>query len=100
REYFDKLLAEGEEAGMQRIRQDMERHSMDDIHGYMSWWAMFEDSSIHHPVSPMLKQEAKTAKKPGIMLDKPKTKSSVKKKAKRKMVQASKKQQRKKKRRR
>ena len=42
-EDFKKTLADGKEKCLDRLKSDLERRSLDDIHGSMSWWACFNE---------------------------------------------------------
>ena len=44
-EDFEKALADGKEKCLERLKTDLERQSLDDIHGSMSWWACFDEKS-------------------------------------------------------
>lgn len=41
-ESVEKEVAVSKEKKLERIRQDIERDSPDDVHKYMEWWAMFD----------------------------------------------------------
>lgn len=45
-EDVEKALEDGQEKCLERLRIDLERHSMDNIHASMSWWACFAEASI------------------------------------------------------
>jgi len=38
---FEDALKLGKNKCLERLKIDLERHSLDDIHGSMSWWACF-----------------------------------------------------------
>jgi hypothetical protein len=40
---FKKALADGKEKCLERLKADLERRSLDDIHAAMSWWACFNE---------------------------------------------------------
>ena len=42
-EHFNKALKDGKEECLERLKTDLERQSLDDIHDSMSWWACFDD---------------------------------------------------------
>lgn len=42
---FEKALELGKDKCLERLKNDLERHSIDDIHAAMSWWACFNDAS-------------------------------------------------------
>ena len=42
-EEFEKALEDGEEKCLERLKNDYERASLDDIHASMSWWACFDE---------------------------------------------------------
>jgi hypothetical protein len=44
-EDFEKALEEGKEKCLALLKTDLERRSLDDIHGSMSWWACFKGES-------------------------------------------------------
>ena len=44
-EAFKRALADGQEKCLERLKIDLERQSLDDIHGSMSWWACFNRQS-------------------------------------------------------
>jgi hypothetical protein len=43
--YFEKALDLGKEKCLERIKIDLKRNSLDDIHASMSWWACFNEKS-------------------------------------------------------
>ena len=47
-EDFRKALADGKEKCLERLKVDLERQSLDDIHGSMSWWACFNEKPQSH----------------------------------------------------
>ena len=42
-EEFHTALENGKERCLERLRRDLERHSLKDIHDSMSWWACFNE---------------------------------------------------------
>ena len=42
-EEFNTALENGKEGCLERLRRDLERQSLDDIHDSMSWWACFNE---------------------------------------------------------
>lgn len=42
-EGVEELVKQGPEAGLNRLRQEMQRHMPNDFHGAMDWWAMFRE---------------------------------------------------------
>ena len=56
-DFVHELMAKGKEELFQKLREEKERRSIDDIHASMAWWAMFdskEDQAIPPPMSPTL----------------------------------------------
>jgi hypothetical protein len=52
-EDFEQALEDGKERCLERLRNDLERQSLDDIHDSMSWWACFnEESQIYSAQDP------------------------------------------------
>jgi hypothetical protein len=47
----EDLVKQGPEAGLNRLRQEMQRHMPDDFHGAMDWWAMFREQPAGRPNS-------------------------------------------------
>ena len=47
-EDFKKALADGKEKSLERLKIDLERQSLDDIHDSMSWWACFNEEPQSH----------------------------------------------------
>lgn len=88
-DYVHELMAKGKEEMLQKLREEKERRSIDDIHASMAWWAMFdsqEDRAIlPPPMPPTSLAPAPSAKK-----------KRAKKKQKRKISKASKKKNRRK----
>jgi hypothetical protein len=50
-EGVEKLVQQGPAAGLNRLRQEMQRHMPDDFHGAMDWWAMFREQPAGRPNS-------------------------------------------------
>jgi hypothetical protein len=50
-EGVEELVKQGPEAGLNRLRQEMQRHMPDDFHGAMDWWAMFREQPAGRPNS-------------------------------------------------
>ncbi len=50
-EDFKKALADGKEKCLERLKIDLERRSLDDIHDSMSWWACFNGEQHAQPPS-------------------------------------------------
>ena len=44
-EDFEQALEDGKERCLERLKSDLERQSLDDIHDSMSWWACFNEES-------------------------------------------------------
>jgi len=44
-EDFEQALEDGKEKCLERLRTDLERRSLDDIHDSMSWWACFNEET-------------------------------------------------------
>ena len=44
-EDFEQALEDGKERCLERLKSDLERQSLDDIHDSMSWWACFKEKS-------------------------------------------------------
>ena len=52
-EDFEQALEDGKERCLERLKSDLERQSLDDIHDSMSWWACFnEESQIYSAQDP------------------------------------------------
>ena len=53
-EDFNTALEDGKEGCLERLKMDLERHSLDDIHDSMSWWACFnEDPQFYSAQEPV-----------------------------------------------
>ena len=48
-EDFKKALEDGKERCLERLKTDLERQSLDNIHDSMSWWACFNEESQIYP---------------------------------------------------
>ena len=55
-EEFEESLQEGQEQVLKGTQAILERESLDDVHGYMSWWGVFDedDSSFSPSVSSVV----------------------------------------------
>ncbi len=53
-EHFNKALEDGKDKCIERLKTDLERQSLDDIHDSMSWWACFdnEESQFYSAQDP------------------------------------------------
>ena len=91
--YFEKALDLGKEKCLERIKIDLERHSLDDIHASMSWWACFNEESRAFPSSEGIDNDyfSGYSEKPSSKTLKNKKKT---KKKKRKQAKASRKKNR------
>ncbi len=61
-ESFKKTLDMGKEKSLQVLKEDMERHSLDDFHAAMSWWACFQDNTKHSGSLKLKAQKASSRK--------------------------------------
>jgi hypothetical protein len=87
---FEDALKLGKNKCLERLKIDLERYSLDDIHGSMSWWACFNEESNFFSSSTDLKDDFYPS-------DNEQTSSKSQKKAKkkkRKQAKASKKKNR------
>jgi hypothetical protein len=92
-EDFKKALADGKKTCLERLKADLERNSLDDIHDSMSWWACFnEDQQSYAAPESFKKDKCPT----NLDQSKPKfkKKKSTTKKRKRKQAKASKRKNR------
>jgi hypothetical protein len=55
---FEKALTDGKEKCLERLRYDLERRSLDDIHASMSWWACFNKESRSSGVRDDIKRHS------------------------------------------
>jgi hypothetical protein len=92
-EDFNKTLEDGKEKCLERLKTDLERQSLDDIHGSMSWWACFNEKSKSYsaPDSLMNYTHNANSDKPTQKIRKNRNKA---KKNKRKQAKASKRKNR------
>jgi hypothetical protein len=92
-EDFKKALADGKEKCLERLKFDLERSSLDDIHDSMSGWACFNKKPRLYPTSDSPKYDAHPT-----LFDQPthktKKKKNKAKKKNRKQAKASKKKNR------
>jgi hypothetical protein len=58
-EDFKKALEDGKEKCLERIKTDLERRSLDDIHDSMSWWACFNKESQFYSTPDGLKNNTR-----------------------------------------
>jgi hypothetical protein len=88
-EEYAEALEEGKTRTLQNLQEDFQRRTPDDLHKYMSWWAMFNQeentSSMRKPFSAFQPQPPPAQKAQS---------AQAKKKKKRKMAKASKKKNR------
>jgi len=83
-EDFKKALEDGKEKCLNRLKTDLERRSLDDIHASISWWACFNEGSRSYSAPNNFDQSNHKFKK----------KKSKTKKKKRKQAKASKRKNR------
>lgn len=82
-DHFEKALQDGKEKCLEKVRKELQRRSMDDLHRSMSWWACFDrQKESFLPDSNLNIQQGE------------KTKKKAKKKKRRKMAKASKRKNR------
>jgi hypothetical protein len=85
-EDLKNALADGREKCLDRLNDDLERRSLDDIHGSMSWWACFNKKPQPHTVPDNFKKNKYPTKldqsKPKFKKNKNKTKKKKQKQAK------------------
>ncbi len=62
-DFFERSLKLGEEACLDKLRQDFEHRSLDDIHASMSWWACFQEKSKSTGVTQQIKIQKISEKK-------------------------------------
>ena len=94
-EHFNKALEDGKERCLERLKTDLERQSLDDIHDSMSWWACFnEESQIFSAQDPddLINYSSPTNSVQPTYTSKKKKKKAKKKQ--RKQVKASKRKNR------
>ena len=92
-EDFKKALADGKEKCLERLKADLERQSLDDIHDSMSWWACFNEDQQSYAAPDSFKKDKHPT---NVDQSKPKfkKKKSKTKKKKRKQAKASKRKNR------
>jgi hypothetical protein len=92
-EDFKKALADGKEKCLERLKADLERNSLDDIHDSMSWWACFNEDQQSYAAPDSFKKDKRPT---NLDQSKPKfkQKKSKTKKKKRKQTKASKRKNR------
>ena len=90
-EEFNTALEDGKEWCLERLRRDLERQSLDDIHDSMSWWACFDEepqvypapdgliSSTHPTISDQSTQKSKKKKNKAKKKKRKQAKSSKRK---------------------
>ena len=94
-EDFEQALEDGKDKCIERLKTDLERQSLDDIHDSMSWWACFnEEPQFYSAQDPddLIKYTHLTHSDQST--HKSKTKSKKAKKKKRKQAKASKRKNR------
>jgi hypothetical protein len=93
-EDFKKALKDGKEKCLERLKTDLERRSLDDIHDSMSWWACFNEESQFYSVPDTFNNNNTFP----TIFDQPtpkfKKKKNMAKKKKRKQAKASKRKNR------
>ena len=83
---FEEALKMGKDKCLEKLKEDLERNSYEDMHKAMSWWACFnEKSDVLSPLLSSIDYPTPTSKK---------TKKTKSKKKKRKQTKASKKKNR------
>lgn len=85
---FERALGHGKESCLERLKDDLERRSLDDLHKSMSWWACF-DTNDRDPIFPDI-----ALPEPAAPFGKDTKKKKKGNKKKRKMVKASKRKNR------
>ncbi|MEA1899839.1 MAG: DUF1186 domain-containing protein, partial [Thermodesulfobacteriota bacterium] len=90
---FEDALKLGKNKCLKRLKNDLERQSLDDIHGSMSWWACFNEESKTFSSSTDLKDDFYPTDNDQTSSKSQKNKKKAKKK-KRKQTKASKKKNR------
>ena len=84
-EDFKKALADGKEKCLERLKADLERNSLDDIHDSMSWWACFNEESQSYAAPDSFKEDKRPT---NLDQSKPKFKKKKNKAKKKKRKQA------------
>jgi hypothetical protein len=92
-EDFKKALDDGKEKCLERLKTDLERRSLDDIHDSMSWWACFNKESQFYSAPDGLKNNTHPTNC-DQSTHKFKKKKNIAKKKRRKQVKASKRKNR------
>jgi hypothetical protein len=92
-EDFKKALEDGKEKCLERLKTDLERRSLDDIHDSMSWWACFNKESQFYSAPDGLKNNTHPNNF-DQSTHKFKKKKNMAKKKKRKQAKASKRKNR------
>ena len=90
---FKRALAEGKEECLERLKTDLERQSLDDMHDSMSWWACFDEEPQSYAVPDGFKWDNLPTNL-AQSEPKPKKKKNKAKKKKRKQAKASKRKNR------
>ena len=91
--YFEKALELGKEKCLEKVKIDLKRDSLDDIHASMSWWACFNEESKSIPSSTGFENDYYPGYSGQPSSKSKKSKKKAKKK-KRKQAKASKKKNR------
>ena len=82
---FEKALADGKEICLERLKTDLERQSLDDMHDSMSWWACFNEEQQSNAVPDGFKWDSLPT---NLAQPKPKSKKKQNKAKKKKRKQA------------
>ena len=90
---FEKALEFGKDKCLERLKFDMERDSLEDIHAAMSWWACFNEERKTYSSSPWIPTNSLSGHFKSASGQSKKNKKKAKKK-KRKQAKASKKRNR------
>jgi hypothetical protein len=90
---FQNALEDGKEKCLERLKTDLERRSLDDIHDSMSWWACFNEKSKPYPALDSFVNNTRPAKL-DQSTQKIRQKRNKAKKNKRKQAKASKRKNR------
>jgi len=85
-EDFKKALADGKEKCLERLKADLERRSLDDIHDSMSWWACFNEDKQSYAAPDSFKEDKRPT---NLDQSKPKFKKKKNKAKKKKRKQAN-----------
>jgi hypothetical protein len=92
-EDFKKALEDGKERCLERLKTDLERRSLDNIHDSMSWWACFDEEPQVYPAPDGLISSTHQSNS-GQSTKKSKKKKNKAKKNKQKQAKASKRKNR------